>query len=91
MPGMLSGKLRPHASAQIQQEVSDKITGPLVAAFMEQAEKCNEGSLKRIASMRLVEPADAAKIAASPPTPDVQTSGILAVAQQHEQEQGNAP
>lgn len=55
LPGILSDKLRPHALAQVQHEINDKITGPTCAAFMEEIEHRNLSNLKRIANRPLVE------------------------------------
>lgn len=91
MPGMLSDKLRGHATAQIQQEVLDKITGPLVAAFMEESERLNEGTMKRIAGMRVVDsdpPAGADKVGALPSPNSSETVGVLDMARKHERETG---
>lgn len=87
MPGMLSDKMRPHAQAQIQQEVADKMAGPLIAAFMEEAEHQNVGSLKRIANRRLITAVETTAPAVPKlPQGEDANGSVLDAAQQHEKE-----
>lgn len=73
LPGILSKKLLPQATVQIEHEVVEKIGGPLVAALMELIAKEDFGTLSRLAEQSLiaapdedaVQPRDAADIMAS--------------------------
>jgi hypothetical protein len=49
LSSMLAPKLRPHAVGVIQSEVADKISAPLVAAFMTELEK---GTFEALAKLR---------------------------------------
>ena len=48
LSSMFSPKLRPHAVGVIQSEVADKISAPLVAAFMTELEKENSEALAKM-------------------------------------------
>lgn len=48
LPALLAPKMQAHAPATIESEVRDKISAPLVAAFMTELEKGNSEALARL-------------------------------------------